>query len=289
MRNFESWLGQFRQSIATYGYYEDFDKVVALAKRHKAELHLMNCLVGEADVESAFRKLVSDYPSVIKCIPELIAVREMEIFGRDDDKSEGTWYAFNRMENTVDQYCEFMRKTGLFELISKHLVNNLYDYVVGVEAGLDSNGRKNRGGHLMEVVVERFLRRAGVMYRKEMYASEVEDEFGVDLSAMTNGGKAKKRFDFVVKTATCVYAIETNFYQSSRDFRGGGSKLNETAKSYKLLALEARGIPNFKFVWFTDGGAWRNAQNNLRETFETLPDMYNIAELEAGVAERIFV
>ena len=65
--------------------------------------------------------------------------------------------------------------------------------------------------------------------------------------------------------------------------------MNETAKSYKLLALEARGIPNFKFVWFTDGGAWRNAQNNLRETFETLPDMYNIAELEAGVAERIFV
>ena len=141
----------------------------------------------------------------------------------------------------------------------------------------------------MEAVVERFLRRAGVTYRKEMYASDVEKEFGVDLSAMTNGGKAKKRFDFVVKTATCVYAIETNFYQSSRDFKGGGSKLNETAKSYKLLALEARGIPNFKFVWFTDGGAWRNAQHNLRETFEVLPDIYNIAELEAGIAERIFV
>ena len=291
MRTFESWLAQFRQSIATFAYYEDFGKVIQQAKRHKAELHLMNSLVGEQDIETSFRELVAAYPSVLKCIPEILAVREVEIFGRDEDQSCGKWYVFNGAgnENTVDEYCEFMRKTGLFDLISRHLVNNLYDYVVGVEAGLDSNGRKNRGGHLMEDMVERFLIRAGVAYRKEMYASEVEQEYGVDLSPMTNNGKAKKRFDFVVKTPTCVYAIETNFYQSSRDYRGGGSKLNETAKSYKLLALEARRIPHFKFVWITDGGAWRNAQNNLRETFEVLPDIYNIKELEEGVAEKIFI
>ena len=291
MRTFESWLAQFRQSIATFAYYEDFGKVIQQAKRHKAELHLMNSLVGEQDIETSFRELVAAYPSVLKCIPEILAVREVEIFGRDEDQSCGKWYVFNGVgtENTVDEYCEFMHKTGLFNLISRHLVNNLYDYVVGVEAGLDSNGRKNRGGHLMEDMVERFLIKAGVAYRKEMYASEVEQEYGVDLSLMTNNGKANKRFDFVIKTPTCVYAIETNFYQSSRDYRGGGSKLNETAKSYKLLALEARRIPHFKFVWITDGGAWRNAQNNLRETFEVLPDIYNIKELEEGVAERIFI
>ena len=167
MRTFESWLAQFRQSIATFAYYEDFGKVIQQAKRHKAELHLMNSLVGEQDIETSFRELVAAYPSVLKCIPEILAVREVEIFGRDEDQSCGKWYVFNGAgnENTVDEYCEFMRKTGLFDLMSRQRVNNLYDYVVGVEAGLDSNGRKNRGGHLMEDMVERFLIRVGVAYR----------------------------------------------------------------------------------------------------------------------------
>lgn len=289
MRTFESWLSQFRQSIATYGYYVDFRKVVAKAKERKAELHLMNSLIGEPNIEDEFKRLVNAYPAILKCIPILLAVRSSEIYGRCPSSSQGQWYCFSDAENSLEEYCSFMAETGLFELISKHLVNNIYDYVVGVEAGLDSNGRKNRGGHLMEDLVEGFLKKANVRYRKEMLASEVEREYGVDLSAITNNGKTKKRFDFVVKTPTCVYGIETNFYQSDRDFSGGGSKLNETARSYKMLALEAMSIRNFKFVWFTDGGAWHNARNNLRETFDVLPTMYNIKELEDGIASTLFV
>ena len=176
-----------------------------------------------------------------------------------------------------------MRKTGLFDLIAKHLVNNLYDYVIGVETGLDSNGRKNRGGHQMEDLVEGFLRRAGVQYYKEMNSDVLMERWGVDISALTNTGKTLKRFDFVVKTESCVYAIETNFYG------GGGSKLNETARSYKMLAIEAASIPNFKFVWFTDGAGWRSARQNLRETFDVLPTIYNIKELEDGIAQTLFV
>lgn len=33
---------------------------------------------------------------------------------------------------------------------SKDIKTDLVDYVTGVETGLDSNGRKNRGGHLYE-------------------------------------------------------------------------------------------------------------------------------------------
>ncbi len=281
MRDFEEWLGQFRDSIASYDYYIDFRKVVENAKKYKAELHLLNSLIGSSDIESEFRELLSRFPTVICAVPILLAKREMEIYARDSEG--GGVYRFDSLLQGVDDYCIFMRKTGLFYLMSKHLMNNLYDYVLGVETGLDSNGRKNRGGHLMEDLVEGYLKRAGVSYCKEMYASEVKSRWGVDLSALTNTGRTEKRFDFVVKGQNAVYAIETNFYGS------GGSKLNETARSYKMLAIESQSIQNFKFVWFTDGAGWRSAKQNLRETFDVLPTLFNIKELEDGIAERLFV
>lgn len=281
MRDFDTWLAGFRDSISGYGYYVDFQKVVANAERHRAELHLLNALIGTDDIETRFRELVTRFPSVICAVPILLAVREREIYARDDET--GGRYRFDGVRQSLDEYCVFMRKTGLFDLISRRLVNNLYDYVLGVETGLDSNGRKNRGGHQMENLVEAYLAAAGVEPYKEMYAREIRARWGVDVSALTNTGRAEKRFDFVVRAPSCVYAIETNFYA------GGGSKLNETARSYKMLALEAREIPAFKFVWFTDGAGWRSARENLRETFDVLPTLYNISELEAGVATTLFV
>lgn len=281
MRDFNVWLSQFRDSISGYDYYIDFKKVVANAERCRAELHLLNALIGRQEIESEFKVLLARYPSIISAIPILLAVREYEIYASDGET--GGLYRFDRVRHTVDEYCVFMKKTGLFDLMSHHVINNLYDYVLGVETGLDSNGRKNRGGHQMEDLVESYLKRAGVEYYKEMYAHEIRPRWGVDLSMLTNTGRTEKRFDFVVHTASCVYAIETNFYGSS------GSKLNETARSYKMLALEARDIPGFKFVWFTDGAGWRSTRKNLWETFEVLPTLYNIKELEDGIAQTLFV
>lgn len=179
-----------------------------------------------------------------------------------------------------------MRKTGLFELMSKHLVNNLVDYVTGVETGLDSNGRKNRGGHLMEDLVERFIEKAGFVknrsYFKEMYIHQISQKWGIDLSAISNQGKMEKRFDFVVRTDSMVYGIETNFYGS------GGSKLNETARSYKTLAMETDTIDGFTFVWFTDGRGWTSARHNLEETFDVMEHIYNIRDLENGIMSEVF-
>lgn len=289
MRNFTEWLKQLRPSIATYDYYINFDKVIENAKKHKSELHLMNSLVGSANVREDFCELAKKYPTIIQCIPSLLAVRQREIFARDTSSSDGMWYDFASCQNSIEDYCVFMEKTGLFNIISKHLVNNLYDYVVGVETGLDSNGRKNRGGDLMEDLVEMFLRQVKADYYKEMKAKEISHLWGVDLSPLTNNGKTVKKFDFVVHTKSCVYGIEANFYSSDKDGKGGGSKLNETARSYKMLALEAQNISGFKFVWITDGGAWHSARQNLLETFEVLPTMYNIKELEDGVFSSLFV
>ncbi len=183
---------------------------------------------------------------------------------------------------SVEQYKYFMRRTGLFDLLENHIVNNLYDYATGVETGLDSNGRKNRGGHQMENLVASFLNQAGVEYFTEKYDRDVEEMFGLDLSAITADRTSTKRFDFVVKASDKIFGIETNFYAS------GGSKLNETARSYKAIAAASKAVYNFTFVWITDGNGWQSAHKNLKETFLVLPTLYNIRDMEDGIFWELF-
>lgn len=179
-----------------------------------------------------------------------------------------------------------MRNSGLYDLLQNHIINNLVDYVLGIEVGMDTNGRKNRTGDVMEDLVESYLVKAGLIkdktYFKEMNASEIKSKFGIDLSALSNDGKTEKRFDFVFfGSFNTLFACECNFYGS------GGSKLNETARSYKTLAEESKRIPGFQFVWFTDGKGWISARHNLEETFDILDNVFNLNDLENGVIDNL--
>ena len=280
-RNFDEWLATFRISINRYDYYTDFAKVYENAERLKVQIYILNSLVGSKHIEQDFETLLVKYPECLQAVPILLAVRQSEIFCRDDDNGEMN-YRFDEKIQSVAEYKYFMRHTGLFDLLQNHIISNLYDYVTGVEVGLDSNGRKNRGGHQMEQLVEKFLIEAGVEYFKEKYNYEVEEMFEIDLSAISAQGTSTKRFDFVVKTANKIFGIETNFYT------GGGSKLNETARSYKLIAEEAKTIDGFEFIWITDGKGWRSTRGNLKETFLVLPTLYNIRDLENGIFLELF-
>lgn len=273
-RNFADWLKTFRGSINGYGYYTDFAKVYENAQRMKIEICILNALVGSKTVETDFENIITRYPECLKAIPILLAVRENEIYCQDSEGAVS--YRFDRKIQTIEQYKYFMQKTGLFDLLQDHIINNLYDYVTGVEVGLGSNGRKNRGGHQMEDLVEEYLKKAGVEYYKEMYLTDIERRWNTNLASISAEGTSTKRWDYVVKTNNCIYVIETNFYTS------GGSKLNETARSYKMIAEEAKTIPDFKFVWVTDGGGWIKAKHNLEETFNVLDTLYNIADMENG-------
>lgn len=218
-RNFDKWLSTFRETIATYTYYVDFDKVYEHVEDVKIELNMLNSLIGSRNIETEFEALVAKYPSVLRCIPILMAKRGTEIVVTDL-KGE-LRYEFDKPNYSVQQYATFMRKSGLFNMMQNHLIHSLVDYVTGVEVGLDSNARKNRGGDLMENLVEGFLEQAGFVqdktYFKEMTSREIEKRWDLDLSAISNLGTVVKRFDFVVRGASKTYGIETNFYS------GGGS------------------------------------------------------------------
>ena len=240
-------------------------------------------MIGSKNIEEEFQNILIKYPETLECIPLLLAVRSREIFVKDEINEY--LFKFDKMVYSMKDYIRFMKESGLFDLLQNHIINNLYDYVLGIEVGLDSNGRKNRGGHLMENLVESYIIKAGykkdVNYFKEMYLKDIEKKWNLDLSAMSGNNVSTKRFDFVLKTDNQVYVIETNFYSS------GGSKLNETARSYKMLAQESKKVEGVTFIWFTDGTGWNSARKNLEETFNELETMYNIDDLEHGVLETL--
>lgn len=282
-RDFNKWLSTMKDSIATWTYYTDFEKVYENVDSIKVELNILNSLIGSKNIENEFKKLLKDYPKTLKVIPILLAKREKEI--KINDTLGEFVFNFNKPNYSIDEYAMFMRNTGLFDLLQNHIINNLVDYVMGIEVGMDTNGRKNRTGHVMEDLVESYLVKAGLVkgtsYFKEMWKSEVEEKFDVDLSAISNNGKTEKRFDFVLYVNGHVYACECNFYGSS------GSKLNETARSYKNLAIEAKEIEKFTFVWFTDGIGWKDAKHNLEETFDNMETIYNLKDLDDGALEKL--
>lgn len=282
-RNFNEWLSKFRTSISDYTYYVDFEKIYKNVDKVKVELNILNSLIGSKNIEEGFQNILIKYPETLECIPLLLAVRSREIFIKDEINEY--LFKFDKMVYSMNDYIRFMKESGLFDLLQNHIINNLYDYVLGIEVGLDSNGRKNRGGHLMENLVESYIIKAGykkdVNYFKEMYLKDIENKWNLDLSEMSGNNTSTKRFDFVIKTDKQVYVIETNFYSS------GGSKLNETARSYKMLAQESKKVDGVTFIWFTDGTGWNSARKNLEETFNELETMYNIDDLENGILENL--
>ena len=282
-RNFNDWLSKFKTSISDYTYYVDFEKIYKNVDKVKVELNILNSLIGSKNIEEEFQNILIKYPETLECIPLLLAVRSREIFVKDEINEY--LFKFDKMVYSMKDYIRFMKESGLFDLLQNHIINNLYDYVLGIEVGLDSNGRKNRGGHLMENLVESYIIKAGykkdVNYFKEMYLKDIENKWNLNLSEMSGHNTSTKRFDFVIKTDKQVYVIETNFYSS------GGSKLNETARSYKMLAQESKKVEGVTFVWFTDGTGWNSARKNLEETFNELETMYNIDDLENGILENL--
>lgn len=293
-RNFNEWLSTFEDSIASWRYYTDFDKVYRNVNKIKNELNLLNGLIGSKNIEQEFKELIEEYPNVLKAIPILIAKREKVVIIKD--AIQDYYYNFTKMNYSIEEYSMFMRKTGIYDLLENHLVSNLYDYVTGVEVGMDTNARKNRTGDAMEDLVESYIVKAGFVkehnYYKEVTSKQLKEKWSIDLKEIlkhidveTKNKKVKmaeKRFDFVIEKNNTLYLIETNFYGSQ------GSKLNETARSYKMLNEELKKIRGIKFVWFTDGKGWNTAKGNLEETFNEMDDIYCIAEMKDNIMSKIF-
>lgn len=282
-REFNEIIDSLRDSIATYDYYVDFEKVYRNVNKIEMQLNLLNYLIGKENVEEEFMKLLVEYPNIIEVIPILLAVRDGEIRIID---GEFIAYNFKNMNRSIEDYTKFLRESGLINLFENKKIKNLVDYVTGVEVGLDTNARKNRTGRLMENIVESYLEKIpDAQYLKQASKNDIKNHFnfeGLEELNIDDENKTNKRFDFAFKSKNGkIYLIETNFYT------GGGSKLNETARSYAKLGKDIEKIEGVEFVWITDGRGWRTTKNNLREAYNVIKHLYNLDDLENGVLEKL--
>lgn len=261
---FDLFISQLQETNQTLDFFCDFDKISQNVEDIKLSLCMLNSLIGSSDLRKSVETIWKRDKSAFGVMDILIAVRSEGKKKVLD--SLGQCVVLNTLFNSVDGVMEFLENTGLAEIFQSKKINDLVDYVFGIETGLDTNARKNRSGHVMEDMVARIFEKNGIHYRQEVYSSEWPTITRVL-------GDDEKRFDFVIKTAAKTYLIEVNFYS------GGGSKLNEVARSYSDIAPKINSVSGFEFVWITDGIGWKSAKNKLQEAYSIIPSIYNLTDI----------
>lgn len=260
---FNTFMTQLSETNATLDYFTDFEKIKQNVNKISIKLNQLNYLIGKDDLKTAIKELFEENPKVYEVLDILIAVRKKDKKKTFDNK--GKIVLLETYFNSSESVFEFINETGLADIFRNKNITNLNDYVFGVEVGLDSNTRKNRGGDNMSKAVSVLFDTHNVFYKKEVRSSEFDE--------ITSLGADLKRFDFVIKTKTKTYLIETNFYNT------GGSKLNEVARAYSDIAPKINQYSNFEFVWITDGQGWKSAKNKLEEAFSIIPSVYNLTTI----------
>ena len=263
-KDFNKFMSQLRETNQTLDFFCDFNKIAENVDNIKLSLCMLNSLIGASDMREAVETIWKRDKSAFNVMDILIAVRSEGKKKIID--SLGNCVVLDSLFNSVEGVMEYLNDTGLAELFQGRKVKDLVDYVFGIETGLDTNARKNRSGHIMEETVAKILDENGVQYRREVYSNE----WPVITRVL---GDDEKRFDFVIKTSAKTYLIEVNFYS------GGGSKLNEVARSYSDIAPKINSVPGFEFVWITDGVGWKSAKNKLQEAYNIIPSIYNLTDI----------
>ena len=264
MNDFDKFMSQLQETNQTLDFFCDFDKIEANVENIKLSLCILNSLIGTTNLRKSVERIWERDKSAFNVMDILIAVRSE---GKKKVlNSLGQCVVLDNLFDSIDGVIEYLEYTGLAEVFIKRKIKDLIDYVFGIETGLDSNARKNRSGHIMEEMVAKLLTTNGIQFRQEVYSTEwpeLQQVLGDD----------EKRFDFVISISKKTYLIEVNFYS------GGGSKLNEVARSYSDIAPKINSVDGFEFVWITDGIGWKSARNKLQEAFGIIPSIYNLTSI----------
>lgn len=281
-KDFNHLVSTLRSSIKTWDYFVNWNKVFTNSASFEIALNKLNYLLGKDDLQGEFYRLYESNPDIAKALPVLLAVREnnLEIYNKTSKELES--YDFSGEGGDVNKYFEFLDKSGLIKLFQRDGIKNLVDYVIGVEVGLDSNGRKNRGGTLMEEIVglflEDFCKQNNLKYMPQASPSKIKLKWNFDIVV----DKSERSFDFAVYNprSNKIKLFETNFYN------GGGSKLKAVCGEFRSLYDELK-RQNIEFIWITDGLGWHTAKRPLEETYNHNDYVFNLSMLEDGALNEL--
>lgn len=263
-KDFNLFMSQLSETNATLDFFVDFDKIRENVGKIKLKLNQLNYLIGHENIQEAVKEIFEENPKTFEVLDILIATRSKDKKQVINQNLETV--LVSSYYETPEKVYTFIKETGLEEVFKNKDITNLVDYVFGIEVGLDTNARKNRGGTLMQDTIANIFKKNRIPFEAEVYSTSLEgmDSLGEDL----------KRFDFVIRTKRKTYLMEVNYYN------GGGSKLNETARAYTDIAPKINGNPLYEFVWITDGKGWESAKTKLQEAYSNIDNIYNLTSIK---------
>jgi len=280
---FQYLISTLKPTIKDWNYFVNWEKVLRNYHSIEFELNLLNSLIGKSNIEDEAFKLFTKYPETIKAIPILIACREIELMLLSDYKNGFKYEKFLFNDNLeATKAIRFMKYSGLFNLFENKIIKSIPDYVIGLETGLDSNGRKNRSGTSMESIVSYFVDEQCIKKTWEWIGQATQKKIFEKWGKKITVEKSDRQIDFAILANNNLHLIESNFYG------GGGSKLKSTAGEYKsdFKRWKADG---HQFIWITDGDGWRSTHKPLRETFDETDTILNLDMLEKGLLEEVII
>ncbi len=294
------FLKSLLKTNKTYDYFVCWNNV--FLQEFDIELNAINALIKikeDASFRDKFYKLLDVTPSVVSVFPYLIALskkdredllengKPLDII-RDIKNIEQTdqFYFDNLHYDDIKQkkeiYYSFFCEMGLKKLFQDIIKNSTHDYVMGVLVGLDSNGRKNRGGKFFELLcepqIDKICKNNNLILLKQQSISKIK-EYGCEIPR----GYGNKKADFIVINQAIKKAmnIEVNFYN------GTGSKPEEIIDSYINRANSFRNSGN-SFTLITDGYyCWNNATSQLERGFDEIKNVINYSMLIHNSLEEI--
>lgn len=277
---FSYLINTLKETIKSWDYFVNWKKVIYNYREAERSLNLLNTLIGKENIEEEALSLLTDYPKIIGVVPALLAEREKKIsLLVTPNNFEVRRFDFSKPMSAKEGVL-FLKESGFLKLISDRNIKSIPDYFIGVEVGLDSNGRKNRSGISMENLVEFFVKdiceRNNYEYIAQATADKIKATWNKDITVT----KSSKRIDFAINTPRKLYLIETNFYG------GGGSKLKSTAGEYADIYHQWTN-DGHQFIWITDGYGWKTTQRPLRDTFNTTDYIINLDMIQKGILEEL--
>jgi type II restriction enzyme len=280
-RNFNNYVEYFFNTLLvsnkTYEYFVDWKEVKGDINKYLNEISLFNSLtkLEPYQREGHLRELLQKYPQIAEIIPMLIAVRvkkeKIDIFDPEvEDFMTFDFRKSNINETAIPRIIDFCYKIGIIELFDE--IKDIYDYLLGVEVGLDSNARKNRSGIIFEGMTQKKVKKLllGASYR----VVENDRNFSLYPSIRRRESGGKTHDIVVYKNERPVLIVECNFYNVA------GSKPISIAESYLEMYRVAK-EHDIEFLWVTDGSAWHKMKEPLFRAMEEIEWIFNFRMLNS--------
>lgn len=294
----EEFVNNLVETNRGFNFYVDWNNTLDY-KRFEIELNATNVLIRCDDMHSKFVELVKKVPTVIATFPLLFALskderknvwrgkNELKVVNEDLDEEDFYSYNFdiNLLKNgisddSIEIYYVFFEKMGLKALFENLLEKSVIDYVIGVLVGLDSNGRKNRGGKAFEFACEPIISEICSHYGIQMI-SQKQFKILKKMGFFISEDVANRKADFILVKSQKVLNIEVDYF-----FRGG-SKPEEIIDSYINRQNDLKKL-NIGFALLTDGYCWDNKdKNQLQKGFRNLDYLLNYHLAKYGMLEEI--